>query len=153
LSEIDCNEVLSKAISSMNPLIEQENASITYDTLPVLKYSENNFIQLLQNLISNSIKFRREEPPQVHISAQKQKAEWVFAVRDNGIGIDDKYQEKIFLIFQRLHPREKYQGTGIGLAICKKIVEMHGGRIWVESALGKGSTFYFTIPTKIAKEV
>jgi light-regulated signal transduction histidine kinase (bacteriophytochrome) len=137
----------------MNPLIQQENASVTFDTLPVLKYSENNFMQLLQNLISNSIKFRGEESPIVHIGVKKQKAEWVFAVRDNGIGIDDKYQEKIFLIFQQLHPRDKYSGTGIGLSICKKIVEMHGGRIWVESALGKGSTFYFTVPIIMTKEV
>lgn len=152
-SKIDCNQVLSKVITSMSEPIVSNHAVITHDTLPVLTFNENNLIQLFQNFISNAIKFRREEPPLVHISAQKQKAEWVFAVSDNGIGIDDKYCDKIFLIFQRLHARDKYSGTGIGLSICKKIVEMHGGRIWVESALGKGSTFFFTIPIKTAKEV
>jgi light-regulated signal transduction histidine kinase (bacteriophytochrome) len=105
-------------------------------------------VQLFQNLIGNAIKFCSEQTPQVHISAARQDNAWRFAVADNGIGIEPQYAERIFQIFQRLHNRDKYPGTGIGLAICKKIIERHGGKIWVESELGAGSTFYFTIPDK-----
>jgi light-regulated signal transduction histidine kinase (bacteriophytochrome) len=104
--------------------------------------------QVFQNLIINGIKFHSEEAPQICISAEKKASEWVFSVQDNGIGIDPQYSEKIFEVFKRLHNKETYPGTGIGLAVCKKIVERHGGRIWVESELGKGSTFYFTLPVK-----
>jgi light-regulated signal transduction histidine kinase (bacteriophytochrome) len=109
---------------------------------------EIQLIQLLQNLISNAIKFHREEPPRVHVKAEQgeKEKEWVFSVRDNGIGMDSEYFERIFTIFQRLHSKSEYPGTGIGLAVCKKIVECHGGRIWLESELGVGTVFYFTLP-------
>jgi len=109
---------------------------------------EAQLTQLFQNLVGNAIKFHNDEEPRVHISAQPGPNEWVFSIRDNGIGIDPSYTGRIFEMFQRLHTRTKYPGTGIGLAICKKIVERHGGRIWVESQPGQGATFYFTIPMR-----
>jgi len=101
---------------------------------------------VFQNLISNAIKFQRENGPNIHVSAQNERREWVFSIRDNGIGIDRQYADRIFIIFQRLHTRQEYPGTGIGLALCKRIVERHGGKIWFESEPGKGTTFFFTIP-------
>jgi len=125
---------------------------ITHDPLPTVMADGMQLVQLFQNLISNAIKFHGEERPRIHISAKQEENEWVLSVRDNGIGIDPEYHERIFLIFQRLHGRGEYAGTGIGLAICKRIAERHGGRIWVQSELGKGSTFYFTIPVAGGKE-
>ena len=127
-------------------IIKEKKATISHDTLPEVMVDSTQLIQVFQNLILNGIKFHSEEAPKIHIAAEKKANEWVFSVQDNGIGIDPQYSKRIFEIFKRLHTREKYSGTGIGLAICKRIVEGHGGRIWVESELGKGSTFYFTLP-------
>jgi PAS domain S-box-containing protein len=144
----DCQSVLGKVIANFRRVIDENQALITNDDLPVIMADETQMIQLFQNLIGNAIKFRRKDSPRVHISARKKADEWIFSVRDNGIGIDPQYKERIFIIFQRLHDKEKYTGTGIGLAICKRVVERHGGRIWMESELDKGSTFYFTIPER-----
>jgi signal transduction histidine kinase len=144
----DCEVVFDQTLADMQVAIEESGAVVTHDPLPTVMADDLQLGQVFQNLIGNAIKFRGEEPPRVHVSAQQEGDEWVFSVRDNGIGIDPEYADCIFEIFQRLHTQEEYPGTGIGLAICKKIVERHGGRIWVESQPGKGSTFYFTIPIK-----
>jgi signal transduction histidine kinase len=149
---LDCNSILEKVIQSMNYTIEENKATVTYDKLPVIKGNESNFIQLFQNLIGNALKFHGQEPPHVHVKAVQKGDEWLFSVRDNGIGIEPQYKHRIFQIFQRLHIRDEYPGTGIGLSICKKIVETYNGRIWVDSELGKGSVFYFTIAEKRREE-
>ena len=128
-------------------MIKEAGAVVTKDDLPMVMGDETQLSQLFQNLIDNAIKFRRaEETPRVHISAQRKGNDWEFSVQDNGIGIDPQYFDRIFIIFQRLHSREAYEGTGIGLAVCMRIVERHGGRIWVESEPGRGSLFHFTLP-------
>jgi light-regulated signal transduction histidine kinase (bacteriophytochrome) len=148
----DCETILEQALTNLQVAIEESGAAVTHDPLPTVVADGTQLVQLFQNLIGNAIKFRSEEPPRVHVSASetfevsKTSKVWRVSVQDNGIGIDPEYHERIFLIFQRLHTREEYPGTGIGLAVCKKIVERHGGRIWVESQFGKGSTFHFTIP-------
>ncbi|WP_455389284.1 sensor histidine kinase, partial [Petrachloros mirabilis] len=144
----DCNTILNRTLVHLSDAIEESGAVVAADPLPVIRGDDTQLTQLFKNLISNAIRFHGAVPPRVHISAERKEQAWVFSVRDNGIGIDPKYAERIFIIFKRLHGRRKYPGTGIGLAICKKIVERHGGRIWVESELGKGATFYFTIPEK-----
>jgi signal transduction histidine kinase len=144
----DCNDIVECSTTNLQVEIEKNCAIVTHDLLPILLADHIQIIQLFQNLIGNSIKFRREEPPRVHISAEHKEKEWVISIRDNGIGIDPEYSTAIFDIFQRLHDSSKYPGNGIGLATCKKIVENHGGRIWVESTPGKGSTFKFAIPTR-----
>ena len=141
----DARSVLEAVCTNLRQAIEESGAEITSDKLPIVLGDQSQLVQLFQNLISNAIKFRGEEPVRVHIGAQRRDGEWLFSVRDNGIGIDPQYQERIFVIFQRLHGKGDYSGTGIGLAVCKKIVERHGGKIWVESEPGKGSTFYFTL--------
>ncbi len=142
----DCNKVLAEVCANLRVAIEESCANITSDPLPTVTANETELIQLLQNLIGNAVKFRAERPMEIHVGVQRDGDSWLFTVRDNGIGIDPKYAERIFLIFQRLHGRGKYPGTGIGLAVCKKIVERHGGRIWVESVPEQGSTFSFTLP-------
>jgi chemotaxis family two-component system sensor kinase Cph1 len=126
----------------------ESDAKVTHSILPTVMADGSQLVMLLQNLISNAIKFRSEEVPNIHISAKQKKDEWIFSIADNGIGIEPEFFDRIFVIFQRLHGREKYTGTGIGLAVCKKIVERHSGRIWVESESGEGTTFFFTIPIK-----
>ncbi len=138
--------VLERVLASLQPAIEESGAVVTFDHLPVVMADALQLEQVFQNLIGNAIKFGGETTPRVHITATPQGEEWLFAVQDNGIGIAPEFQDRIFIIFQRLHSRGEYPGTGIGLAICKKIIERHEGRIWIESEVGKGSTFYFTLP-------
>jgi PAS domain S-box-containing protein len=142
--------VLDQVLSSLDLYIKQNRATITHDSLPEVIADSTQLGQLFQNLIANGIKFHSEKPPEIYVSAEKKANEWLFSVKDNGIGIDPQYFEKIFEVFKRLHKKENYPGTGIGLAICKKIVERHGGCIWVESEVGKGATFYFTLPNVLS---
>ena len=139
---------LQIALNNLTTSIKESQAIITWDDLPSIAADETQIIQLFQNLISNSIKFRNDRAPEIHISAIKTHNAWQFSVRDNGIGIEPQYFERIFLVFQRLHTRREYAGNGIGLALCKKIVEHQGGTIWVESEPGQGCTFHFTLPTR-----
>ena len=148
---VDCSSVLGQAVVNLSAAIEETCAVITTDELPTVMADESQFVQLFQNLLLNSIRFHGEVPPLVHISVEKKDSNWLFSVRDNGIGIDPEFKDRIFVIFQRLHGKEDYPGTGIGLAICKKIVERHGGQIWVESEPGQGAAFRFTIPIKGGK--
>jgi len=144
----DCGVALSQALANLEVAILESGALITHDALPVVKADAAQLAQLLQNLIGNALKFRGPHPPRIHIAASRAKSHWLFSVTDNGIGMQPEYFERIFVIFQRLHTRTEYPGTGIGLALCKKIVERHGGRIEVKSVLGQGSTFSFTIPDR-----
>jgi light-regulated signal transduction histidine kinase (bacteriophytochrome) len=145
--KIDSKAALDKALGNLKLAIEETGARIVCGSLPMLNADGTQLTQLFQNLIGNAIKFRGDNPPCIEIGAEQQDEEWVFHVRDNGIGIAPEYFERIFLLFQRLHGRHEYPGTGIGLTLCKKIVERHGGRIWIASEQGKGTTFYFAIPT------
>ncbi|MFB2838576.1 ATP-binding protein [Floridanema evergladense] len=142
---VDLNNILTIVCSNLESTIDKNQATIVYDNLPTIVADSSQLVQLFQNLLDNAIKYCREEPPKIEISVELRGNEYLFAVKDNGIGIDRQSFERIFQIFQRLHDSEEYSGTGIGLAICQKIVELHGGRIWVESQLGAGTTFYFTI--------
>ena len=146
VEEVDMNEVLSKALSDLNEPVAESGAVITHDPLPRVMGNANQLGQVLNNLIGNAIKYRSGEPPRIHVSAVERARDWEFSVRDNGIGIDPAHFERIFAIFQRLHEDGRYAGSGVGLAICKKIVEHHQGRIWLDSQPGRGSTFFFTVP-------
>jgi len=142
----DTGVIFEQAMANLRLAIEESGAAVTCDPLPPVMADDMQLVQLFQNLVGNAVKFSGREPPRVHVSARQEGEGWVFSVRDNGIGIEPQYFDRVFVIFQRLHSREDYPGTGAGLAVCKNIVERHGGRIWVESESGKGSTFYFTIP-------
>jgi PAS domain S-box-containing protein len=145
---VDARTAFEQALRNLKAALQETGASITSDSLPMVTADGGQLVQLFQNLIGNAIKFRGNEPPRVHVSAEQRDEEWVFSVRDNGIGIEPQYLDRIFVIFQRLHGPVEYPGTGIGLAICKKIVERHAGRIWASSVPGEGSTFYFTMPAR-----
>ncbi len=147
LRNVDCNKAFESAMRNLGSAIKESGAAITHDSLPVLSADQTQLAQLFQNLVGNAIKFRSpQRPPQIHVSARKDQTHWLFRVEDNGIGFEQQYEDKIFMIFQRLHGRGQYPGTGIGLAICKRIIERHGGKIWAESELDKGTNFFFTIP-------
>jgi light-regulated signal transduction histidine kinase (bacteriophytochrome) len=141
----DCEDVLKQAQFNLQVTFKESGAKLTHDPLPKLMADTSQLVQLFQNLLGNAVKFRSEKPLQVHVSAQREEKDWLFSVQDTGIGIDPQYRDRIFVLFQRLHTDGHYPGTGIGLAVCKRIVERHGGRIWVESQLGQGATFYFTV--------
>ena len=142
----ESRQALADALANLTVAIEESKAEITHDELPAVLGDEVQLTQLFQNLVGNAVKFRGDAPPKVHVGVQRKGDQWEFTVRDNGIGIAEQDFQRIFIVFQRLHSREKYPGTGIGLSVCKKIVERHGGRIWVESKVGRGTAFHFTIP-------
>jgi PAS domain S-box-containing protein len=148
---VDCEKIIRDVLSNLKLRIAQSNAIITHDSLPQVNAEPSQLTQLFQNLISNAIKFKREDPPKIHVGVKYTDGKWLFSVRDNGMGIDTQYLDQIFIIFQRLHSRTEYPGTGIGLAVCKKIVERHEGTLWVESQLGQGSTFSFTLPHRAGR--
>ena len=147
IKKTDCGKALNEALTDLDISIRENHVKITADDMPVVDGNETELKQLFQNLLSNAIKFKKQNvPPDIHIHCENKKKEWEFSVSDNGIGIDKEYFDKIFFIFHRLHSESEYPGTGIGLASCKKIVELYGGKIWVSSTPDIGSTFYFTIP-------
>jgi light-regulated signal transduction histidine kinase (bacteriophytochrome) len=145
-TSVDSQKVFDRTLSDLKLVIQSKNATVTCDPLPTVTADDTQLGQLFQNLVGNAIKYHGPEPPRVHISAQTGGQEWIFTVSDNGIGIEPEYKDQIFELFQRLHGIGEYEGTGIGLAMCKKIVERHRGRIWVESEPGKGARFHFTLP-------
>ncbi len=145
----NCEIILEKTLKNLQMGIIESNALIERGSLPAIMCDDVLLSQVFQNLINNAIKFRSEQPLRIHISTEEKNDKWIFSVSDNGIGFDPKYSERIFTIFQRLHDRKTYPGTGIGLAICKKIIEYHKGHIWVTSQPGQGSVFYFSIPREV----
>jgi light-regulated signal transduction histidine kinase (bacteriophytochrome) len=146
---VRCEEVFDQALRNLVIAVEDSGAEVTHDPLPEVSADELQLGQLFQNLIGNAIKFHGADPPRIHVTAEEGDGEWVFSVSDNGIGFDPEQAERAFAIFQRLHHEEKYSGSGIGLALCKRIVERHGGRIWAESQPGGGSVFYFALPDSL----
>lgn len=146
-ASVDCNETVTEVLNDLSNIITESGAEIHSEKLPTIKGYPSEIKSLFQNLISNAIKFQKKDAhPIIHIAAKKHNKEWLFSVKDNGIGIEEKYYKKLFVLFQRLHSKEAYPGTGIGLVQCKKIVELHGGKIWIDSTPDEGTTFYFTIP-------
>jgi light-regulated signal transduction histidine kinase (bacteriophytochrome) len=146
LAPTDFNVIFERARTNLFTALEESGARTSSGPLPTVPGDEVQLVQLFQNLMANALKFRGDQPSAIQVTAREEGDQWIFAVRDNGIGIEPAHQKRIFMLFQRLHHRSEYPGTGIGLAICKKIVERHGGRIWVESEPGRGATFYFTLP-------
>ena len=144
----DCEAAFDCALTNLQVAVDESGAVITHHPLPVVMADASQLTQVFQNLIGNAIKFCSQELPRIHVAAEPRGNEWLFSIRDNGIGIDPQYHDRIFDMSQRLHSRTEYPGSGVGLAICDKVVKRHGGRIWVESQTGKGATFYFTIPIK-----
>ena len=151
MQKTDINAVLAGALANLKLAIDESGSTVSSGKLPTVDGDAGQLGHLFQNLLSNALKFRRDDPPLIDIFAERHDKEWLFSVHDNGIGIEPQYFERIFVIFQRLHGREKYSGNGIGLSIARKIVERHGGRMWVESERGRGTTFFFTLP--VGKEV
>nr|MDQ3072594.1 ATP-binding protein [Bacteroidota bacterium] len=145
LEKVNCNNIIKEVLHQLRYKIVACNADIQYGDMPEVNALPSCLVQLFQNLLSNALKFRSEQPPIIRLNAVLEGNEYIFSISDNGIGIEERYFDRIFAIFQRLHDKNTFEGTGIGLAVCKKIVEVHGGRIWVESKVGKGSTFYFSI--------
>ncbi len=144
--QTDVSSAVDRAVGSLRASIEECSARVTVEPMPTVRGNPVELTQLFQNLLGNALKFRAGNVPEIHVGVRREEEQWVFEVRDNGIGIDPKFSERVFTIFQRLHTRDEYPGTGIGLAICKRIVERHGGSIWFESEPGKGSSFFFTLP-------
>ncbi len=150
IEQVDAKDALLRSLCSLKTAIEASNASVNYGPLPVVAVHQYRLEQLFQNLIGNAIRYGTGKPPKIHVSAVRRNNEWEFSVQDNGIGIHPQYREQIFGIFERLHSVADYPGTGMGLAICRRVVERAGGRIWVESEPGRGSTFLFTIPAGLS---
>jgi signal transduction histidine kinase len=148
ITPISSSKALEQAIANLQAAIKETGATVRSGVLPEIGFDHSQLVQVFQNLIGNALKFKGKDPLTIEVAAQKAEHEWFFSVKDNGIGIDPHYSEQIFEIFKRLHSKEKYPGSGIGLTICKRIVERHGGRIWVESSEGKGAAFYFTVPAR-----
>lgn len=146
--QINMNEIVNESIKNLRFSIEENDAEIKLDTLPEIIANRTQMIQLFQNLIANAIKFKNRNKPKIYISNRIEEDKYIFIIEDNGIGIDTKYQDKIFKVFQRLHTINEYDGTGIGLSITQKIIEQHNGEIWVQSEQGKGSKFFFSLPIK-----
>jgi light-regulated signal transduction histidine kinase (bacteriophytochrome) len=149
---VDSHSALGFAVRNLQQAIHESGALVVNDDLPQVIADQTQLVQVLQNLIGNAIKFRGEEQPRIRVTAQEDDHRWLFSVKDNGIGIDAQYKDKVFVIFQRLHTRVEYPGTGIGLALCQRIVQRHGGEIWVESKPGEGSTFFFTLSKSIGEK-
>jgi light-regulated signal transduction histidine kinase (bacteriophytochrome) len=145
-SSVAVLDVFNDALAQMTSSIQDAAAKVTCDELPVVVGDRSQLVQLMQNLIGNGLKYHGDEPPNIHVSAKLNGNNWEFSVRDNGIGIEPRYHDQIFEIFKRLHNQKEYPGTGIGLSVCRRVVSRHGGRIWLESEPGHGSTFHFTIP-------
>ncbi len=145
LAPTNAEETLKEALANLELALKESKAIVTNDALPTVQADHTQLLQVFQNLVSNAVKYRSQRTPKIHVSAEDKGSEWLFSVRDNGIGIGAQYVDRIFRIFQRLHTRKEYSGTGIGLAVCKKVIERHGGKIWVESEPEEGSTFFFTL--------